>query len=39
VGTKNVPTLPGWAHYELQLYEKLREERLTTDSSDGDPPF
>jgi hypothetical protein len=28
-----------WAHYELQLYEQLREARLTTDSSDDDPPF
>lgn len=27
------------AHYEVQLYEQLREDRITTDSSDGDPPF
>lgn len=29
-----------WAHYELQLYEYLREDRITTtDTSDDDPPF
>jgi hypothetical protein len=29
-----------WAHYEVQLYAHLREERITTeDSSDDDPPF
>ena len=28
-----------WAHYELQLYEQLREERLTADRSADDPPF
>lgn len=28
-----------WGHYELQLYEQLREERLTTGISDDDPTF
>ena len=28
-----------WAHYEVQLYEQLREDRITTNSSDDDPPF
>lgn len=28
-----------WAHYELQIYEQLREERLTSNHSDDDPPF
>ncbi len=28
-----------WAHYEVQLYEHLREDRLNTDRSDDDPPF
>ena len=29
-----------WAHYELQLYERLREVRITTENtSEDDPPF
>lgn len=29
-----------WAHYEVQLYEHLREDRITTeDGSNDDPPF
>jgi hypothetical protein len=29
-----------WAHYEVQLYEHLRKDRITTENnSEGDPPF
>jgi hypothetical protein len=29
-----------WGHYELQLYEFLREDRVTTtDAPEDDPPF
>lgn len=28
-----------WAHYEVQIHEQLREERLATGPSGDDPPF
>lgn len=28
-----------WAHYEVQLYEHLREDRITTENSTEDDPL